>query len=121
MLTRLFLAGLGLSLIASSVAAEGFTTEDLGSVESEGVCLERSQLVFFSASVEMNVDRVVPSDWTVSAFDISGDGIDAQITCAYGPNNTTRATLVVYSSDASSDQEREFVASRLREIWEDQN
>ena len=35
--------------------------------------------------------------WVVYGYDLSSDDYDAIITCSYGPNDTTRATLVVFS------------------------
>ena len=36
----------------------------------------------------------------VYAYDLDGEAYDAVITCSYGPEDTTRATLAVYAEDS---------------------
>lgn len=112
------LSGIALIGLPFMAVAEGFTTEDLGSIATEEACMERATYVFWEAATLVDINRIVPTDWTVSAFDISSEEYDAQITCAFGPNDETRATLVVYSAAGSDDELRQEIAAQLKSIWQ---
>lgn len=101
-----------------AASAEGFTTEDLGSTQTEAECVDRARLVFREFDRASSIGEIVAGNWTVSAFDVISNDYDAHIACAYGPNDTTRGTLVVYSGDNSDDGIRQDIAARMKTMWE---
>jgi len=54
----------------------------------------------------------------VYGYDLSSDAYDTVITCSYGPDDTTRATLLVYHSDAGNETMRREIADRLAIYWD---
>lgn len=107
--------GLALPAVAS---AEGFSTADLGSTATEQQCMERARWVFEDYRREVNAGSIDSGNWTAALYDITTDDYDAIITCAYGPNDTTRGTLVVYADDGTDDARRRGMAERMKQIWE---
>ncbi|MEM9735114.1 MAG: hypothetical protein AAF908_00715 [Pseudomonadota bacterium] len=106
------------ALLPGLALAEGFTTEDLGSTDTEEECVDRAKLVFEEFDRASGVGEIVPGNWTVSAFDVTTDDYDAHIACAYGPNDSTRGTLVVYSNDNAAHDRRQAIARRMKSMWE---
>ncbi len=108
---------LGLSL-PTLAAAEGFSTADLGSTNTEEKCMERARWVFRDYKAEVGAGSIDTGNWTSALYDITSDDYDAIITCAYGPNDTTRGTLIVYANDGTDDTKRRGMAERMKQIWE---
>ncbi|MEM6622225.1 MAG: hypothetical protein AAF674_08365 [Pseudomonadota bacterium] len=117
-MNRVLLAAAGLMLAPTMALAEGFSTEDLGSTNTEDQCMERARLVYEEFDRASGVGQIVAGNWTISAFDVIRDDYDAHITCAFGPNDTTRATLVVYGNDSGTPEERSGIARRMKAMWE---
>lgn len=118
-LKHLAIGLLALSLPLSA-HAEGFTTADLGSTKDDPECLDRSHLMFDKVRQRYSIGQVKTgvSNWSVIAFDVTSDDYDAIVTCSYGPNGGTRATLVLYSNDASDHDFRDELARQMNEFWD---
>lgn len=112
------IATLLVAAVPIGAAAEGFSTEDLGSTDTEAQCMERARLVYEEFKRASGVNEIVAGNWTISAFDVLKPAYDAHITCAYGPEDTTRATLVVYGSNDGDTEERTTIAQRMKAMWE---
>lgn len=100
--------------------AEGFSTADLGSTKDDPECLERSHLMFDKLSQTHQMGQVLTgvSNWSVIAFDITNEDYDAIVTCAYGPEGATRATLILYSNENTDHDFRDELARQMNEIWD---
>ena len=99
--------------------AEGWTTEDLGDVSAEAKCITRAADMFEIFGDRHGFHSVATGGWTVAGYDLIADDYDGLVTCAYGPQDGYRATLVVYSvGDADDDQRRE-IATLLKGIWDE--
>lgn len=117
------LIGAAACLLAPTLAsAEGFSTADLGSTNTEAQCMDRAFRVFQDYQGEVGAGSIDRGNWTSALYDITTDDYDAIITCAYGPDingvETTRGTLVVYSNDGTDDAKRRRMAERMKQIWE---
>lgn len=106
------------ALAAVSAAAEGWTITDLGGIATEAACIDLAWNVFARYRGARSVADLQRSGWIVYGYGLSSGDYDGVITCSYGPNGTTRATLVVYSAgDADTDMRRE-IAARLERYWD---
>ena len=111
-------ASLCFALAAGSAPASGWTIRDLGGIPTEAGCADLAWDVFARYRNARSVGDVQRSGWVVYGYDLSSDDYDGVITCSYGPNDSTRATLVVYSvGDADADTRR-GIADRLERYWD---
>ena len=115
---RRMIAALAIACLPNLAMAEGFTTEDLGSIADDPACLERARLVFDEFGKSSRAGEVVSGAWTISAFDLGTDDYDALLACAFGPKEMTRATLIVYHSDKGDEETGRDIAARLKKMWE---
>ena len=113
---RLAIFALTAALTAGSAAAEGWTIKDLGSVPTEQGCVELGWDAFARYRRRHELNDLQKTEWVVYAFDMQGEHYDAIITCAYGPNDTTRATLAVYSKE--DDGDRAWIADQVERYWD---
>lgn len=86
-----------LCLLAPQVHAAPWTVLDLGRVHREAHCVEAARQAFRDLLAEARIATLKASDWVVYADGIN-DVHDALISCTYGDNRGTRATLVIHSS-----------------------
>jgi len=115
---RIAAAALGLGLLPAAAMAEGWTIKDLGSVPTESGCVNLAWDVFDRYRDARSLGDLQKTEWVVYGYDLSSGAYDAIITCNYGPNDTTRATLAVHNSDDGYDGERGDIADRLERYWE---
>jgi hypothetical protein len=108
---------LGLAVNPAVSTAEGFTTLDLGSIPTDAECLERAKAVFDEFDWHVQIGEVVATSWNISAFDVGGDSYDAHMVCAYGPNDQTRVTLVVYFNDTGNEETANDYGERMKLLW----
>lgn len=104
----------GLSPAVSS--ATPWNVRDLGRFYKDHHCISAARLTFRQLRAEHMIDELQFSDWTAYATGIS-DRHDAVITCTYGDNRGTRATLVIHSDDRPVDAR--FLTLRISTIFED--
>lgn len=118
-LKRLAAAAL-LACSPTAAHSEGFSTADLGSTKDDPECLERGHLMFDKLSKDHSIGQVSTgvSKWSVIAFDVTSPDFDAIVTCNYGPNGSTRATLVLYSNDETDHGVRDQLAKQLNAYWD---
>ena len=95
-----------------------WTVTDLGRLYKEHHCMQAARRTFEIALAEFRVDRIRASDWVTYADSINGRH-DALITCTYGDNRGTRATLVIHTPPQSA-QDR-YLVRRLRSIFDEQS
>ena len=115
---RLLVLALIVSVVPASVYARGFSISDFGSVSTERQCVLKGESMFNRYKLEYDGGEVNRSKWAVFAYQLSDQNFDAVITCNYGPDEKTRATLVVHSGEGAENDVRVTVANRLRDIWE---
>ena len=72
---------------------------DLGRLYKDQHCLAAAKSTFRNMLGEVRIDRLHASDWVAYADGING-AHDALITCTFGDNRGTRATLVMHSEAA---------------------
>lgn len=89
-------------LLGQTAHAEPWTVLDLGRVHREAHCLQAAKQAFRDLMGEVRIARRRASDWVVYADGING-AHDALISCTFGDNRGTRATLVIHSSDRPVD------------------
>ncbi len=117
---RLFLiAGLLAAAVSNSAQARGFSTEDLGGVPDDPSCIQRAEATFATFKTEVEAGDYQSGSWTAALYRIYGDDFDAIITCNYGPDGTSRATLVVHSGSDTDRVLRKRAAERLKAIWKE--
>ena len=105
------------ALMAGSAAAEGWTIKDLGGIPTEAACVDLAWDVFARYRGAHSVGDLQRSGWIVYGYDLSSGDYDGIITCGYGPDSTTRATLAIFSAgDAGAEMRRE-IADRLERYW----
>ncbi|MEM0990304.1 MAG: hypothetical protein AAGK00_15630 [Pseudomonadota bacterium] len=114
---RKFIAALLIATAPSLVSAEGFTISDLGSMQNETSCVDRAARMFREYNRQVSVRQITPGNWSVMAFDLKTAEYDAVVSCNYGPNSQVRATMVVYSSNQGSEDERTRIVAQLKNIW----
>ncbi len=105
-------------LAAGSASAEGWTIKDLGGTPTEVACVDLAWDVFTRYRDARSVGDLQRTGWVVYGYDLSSDDYDGVITCSFGPDDTTRATLVVYSAGDADTDERRRIASRLESYWD---
>ena len=115
-LTVLTAASLAMPLAA---AAEGWTTEDLGNATTEAACVAQAADMFDTFGDRYSYHSTATGGWTVAGYDLTEDDYDGLVTCAYGPDGQTRATLVVYSVGDADQERRREIAALLKEIWKE--
>ncbi len=103
---------------AGAVLAEGWSIKDLGSQPSEAGCVDLAWKTFAYYRSARELGDLQKAGWMVYAYDLDGEAYDAVITCSYGPEDTTRATLAVYASDMGGGTERRDIAERIEQYWE---
>ena len=91
-----------LCLPVLTAQAEPWTLMDLGRLHKEAHCLEAAKRTFRDLLGEVRIAGVSASDWVVFADGINGMH-DTLISCTFGDNRGTRATLVIHSSDRPID------------------
>ncbi|MCH8037709.1 MAG: hypothetical protein IIC53_11380 [Proteobacteria bacterium] len=109
------------AVLPSIAAAEGFTTLDLGSIPTDEACLARAEATFEKFGRKIDVGEIVGATWSISAFDIGSDDYDAHIVCAYGPDDQTQVTLIVYYSDNGDEDIAGDYGARLKLVWKSLN
>ncbi len=115
------ITGLAAAVLPAIAAAEGFTTLDLGRISTDPACIARAQTTFDEFGRQVNMGEVVQGTWSISGFDLGTANYDAHFICAYGPDNQTQVTLVVYYSDNSNEDTSSDYGERLKRIWKSQN
>lgn len=111
------IAMLLVSAAPSIAAAEGFTVSDLGSVAAETACVDRAENMMREFGRRSSIGQVTRGNWSVMAFNLKTREYEAVVSCNYGPRDQTRATMVVYSSDAGNEEERTQIVQQLKDIW----
>jgi hypothetical protein len=106
------------TLAAGQAPAAGWTINDLGSIDTEAGCVDLAWEVFARFRGSRSVGEIKRDQWVVYGYELSSNDFDGVITCAYGPNEKTRATLVVYSVDDADSERRGEIANRLARYWE---
>ena len=109
------------ALLPAIAAAEGFSTLDLGPISTEDACLARAEATFEKFSRKVDMGEIVGASWNMSAFDVGTDNYDAHIICAFGPDNQTQVTLVVYYNDNGDDDIARDHGERLKLVWKSLN
>ncbi len=89
----------------------------LGSIADDPACLSQGRETLQYYKGEVGAGTIEAGIWAVVMFDIINPDFDAIITCAYGPNGETRATLVVYGADGTDDDMRTRISERIKEVW----
>ena len=106
------LAALG---IAGSADARGFTISDFGAISSDPVCVAKGRRLFEG----YGADEIKTTDWTVNAYGVGGENIDAALVCTFGPDGKTQVSIVLHSwGGAAEDERRRALPDKLRAIWE---
>lgn len=95
--------------------AKPWNVRDLGRFYKDHHCISAANMTFRQLSVEHAIGDVRLSDWIAYANGISEEH-DAVITCTYGDNRGTRATLVVHSDDRLVDAR--YLTLRIATIFE---
>ena len=106
------------ALAASSAPASGWTIKDLGGIPTEARCADLAWDVFARYRGDRSVGDLQRSGWIVYGYSLSSGDYDGIITCGYGPDDTTRATLAVHSADDADADLRRDIANRLEGYWE---
>ncbi len=108
-------------LAAGSASAAGWTIKDLGGTPTEAGCVDLAWDVLARYRGARSVGHLQRSGWVVYGYDLSSDDYDGVITCNYGPDDTTRATLAVYSGGGADADMRREIADRLERYWDQMN
>ena len=94
--------------------ARGFTVSDFGSVPSDAVCVNKGRKLFEIYGTE----EIKTTDWTVNAYGVGYENIDAAVVCSYGPDGQVRVSIVLHNwGDRDEDKRREAMPDQLRDIW----
>lgn len=109
-----------LTLIASALSipaaqARPWNILDLGRFYKEEHCMVAAQMTFRSLLGEREIATTRQSNWVAYANGIEGVH-DAIITCTFGDNRGTRATLVMHSRDKPVDAH--FLTRRISTLFE---
>ncbi len=115
---KAIIAALAALTIPQFANAAGFSYQDLGSISDDPACVSQGRETFQFYKGEVGAGKVDSSTWVVVMFDITDSEFDAIITCAYGPNGPTRATLVVHGGDGTDDGHGKRISERIKAIWE---
>ena len=89
-------------LAPQPVPAAQWNVVDLGRLYKEHHCMSAARQTFEGLRGYAQVGSVRDSDWVMYADGIEGMH-DALITCTYGDNRGTRATLVIHSESRPVD------------------
>ena len=106
------------ALTAGSASAEGWTIKDLGSTSTEAACVDLAWDVYARYRGARSLGDLQKSEWVVYGYDLSHDDYDSIVTCSFGPDDTTRATLAVYSAANADGEKRRDIADRLERYWD---
>ncbi len=118
---------LTLVLLSVEARAADWSVRDLGRVYKEQHCMEAAARTFRAMLGEVRIARLHRNEWVTYADEINGDH-DALITCTYGDNRGTRATLVMHSESKPIDAHRlarriaavfNAQAKRITKAWKD--
>ena len=105
-------------LTVGFASAEGWTIKDLGGTPTEEACVDLAWDVFDRYRTARSVGDLQRSGWVVYGYDLTHDDFDGVITCSFGPDDTTRATLAVYSVGDADTETRRNIADRLESYWD---
>lgn len=108
-------------VFVGSASAEGWTIKDLGSTLTEEACVDLGWDVFDRYRTARSVGDLQRTGWVVYAYDLSHDDFDGVITCSFGPEDTTRATLAIYSVGDADAVTRKNIADRIENYWDQMN
>lgn len=106
-----------ITLVAGSAAASGWTIKDLGGIPTEAGCADLAWDVFTRYRGVESASDVQRSGWIVYGYGLSSGDYDGVITCGYGPDDSTRATLAVHSAGGADADTRRAIAERLERYW----
>lgn len=106
---------LSAGLFPAASRAAPWNIRDLGRFYKDHHCMSAARMTFRQLRAEHSIGDVRLSDWVASADGIS-ERHDAVITCTFGDNRGTRATLVVHSDDRPVDAR--FLTLRIATIFE---
>ena len=106
------------ALTAGSASAAGWTIKDLGGTPTEAGCVDLAYDVFARYRGARSMGDLQRTEWVVYGYDLSSDDYDGIITCSFGPKDTTRATMVIYSADNADGDMRLEIANRLERYWD---
>ena len=105
-------------LAAPMAQAEGWTVTDFSSISDRATCMNYAETTFNTYRTRFGSDGFTGrSNWTVGAYDLRGEVIDALFICA-DESGLVAPFLVVYNTDDDSDA-RETIADRLGDIWDE--
>ena len=76
--------------------AANWTVADLGRVDRNNHCLQAASDTFHHLLAEAGIAAIRRNDWVVYADNINARH-DALITCTFGDNRGTRATLLIHT------------------------
>ncbi|WP_071674235.1 hypothetical protein [Nioella nitratireducens] len=114
-----FLAASALFMGATVASAEGWTVNDLGSVDERAECMRLAEATVDAYRATYGGDGFTGrSEWTIGGYDLRGDVVDALFICPIEAG-LVAPFLVVYNSDSDNDA-RETVADRLTNLWDQQ-
>ena len=102
-------------LVPAASGAAPWNIRDLGRFYKDHHCISAARMTFRQLRAEHAIGDIRLSDWVAYANGIS-ETHDAVITCTYGDNRGTRATLVVHSGDRPVDAR--FLTLRIATIFE---
>ncbi|MCU4652351.1 hypothetical protein N8I71_05885 [Roseibacterium sp. SDUM158016] len=113
--------GTGAALVlaaAGQAGAEGWTVTDFNSVSDRATCMSYAETTVNVFRQRFNSPGFTGrSDWTLGAYDLRGDVVDALFICA-DESGLVAPFLVVYNTDDDSPA-RETIADRLGDIWDE--
>ena len=119
MRTMALISGLGILVAATCAQAEGWTVNDLGSVDERAECMRLAEATIDAYRSSYGGDGFTGrSEWTIGGYDLRGEVVDALIICPIEAG-IVAPFLIVFNSDSDNDA-RETVADRLSEIWDQQ-
>lgn len=95
-------------------AAANWAVADLGRVDRNAHCLQAATETFQHLLAEVRITAIRRNDWVVYADGINARH-DAVITCTFGDNRGTRATLLIHSKVRSV--KAEMLRRRIGQIF----
>ncbi len=114
-----FLAAGAVLIAATAANAEGWTVNDLGSVDERAECMRLAEATVDAYRATYGGDGFTGrSEWTIGGYDLRGDVVDALFICPIEAG-LVAPFLIVYNSDSDNDA-RETVADRLTALWDQQ-
>ncbi|MEL7000721.1 MAG: hypothetical protein AAFP68_20935 [Pseudomonadota bacterium] len=103
------------AVIAPVHASQPWSVRDLGRLYKDSHCMDAAKVTFRAIVGEFGEGRLRASQWVAYANGVGGSH-DAVITCTFGDNRGTRATLVVHSARKPIDGH--LLARRIAGIFE---